>query len=95
MQEYAKISKIIHWLTAVIVLSMLTFSFFLGDFPKNIKPSAYMLHKSFGLIVLSLMLLRIIWIVRAGRPSLPSDMPDWERLFARAVQHSFYLFLSD
>ena len=93
MQEYTKTSKTIHWLTAIIVLSMLTFSFFLSDLPSSIKPNAYMLHKSFGLTVLGLMLLRIIWIISAGRPSLPSNMPNWERIFARAVQHSFYLFL--
>lgn len=93
MQEYTKISKVIHWFTAIIVLSMLVFSFALSDLPVNIKPTAYMLHKSFGLTILGLMLFRIVWIIHAGRPNLPGKMPDWERLFARVVQYGFYLFL--
>lgn len=93
MNSYHKFSKILHWVIAVIVLAMLSLSFFLGDVPDSLKPSAYTIHKSLGLTVLFLMLIRIFWIFYIGRPSLPSNTPNWEYLLSRVVQYSFYIFL--
>lgn len=84
--------KVVHWLVAIIVLMLLT-GFFLQDWPKAYQPTVYTLHKSFGLTVLALMLCRIFFILRSNRPPLPAVTPKWERIFSRAVQHSFYLFL--
>lgn len=91
--NYSTGSKWLHWLVASIVLPMLAFSFFLGDLTDQIKPTAYMLHKSFGLTVLALMIIRIFWIKHTGRPPLPATVPLWEKRFSRLVQYSFYLFL--
>lgn len=86
-------TKWLHWLVAAIVLLLLAFSFFLQDLAKPIQPNAYMIHKSLGLTVLVLMVLRIIWITYKGRPELPRSVPRWEVIFSRAIQHCLYLFL--
>ncbi len=72
---------------------MLAFSFFLDDVPKAYQGTAYMIHKSLGLTVLFLMIIRIITIFHYGRPPLPHHMPLWERYFSKFVQYSFYVFL--
>lgn len=91
--EYSKGFKWLHWLIAILVLSMLGFGFFLSDVPRDIKPMAYMLHKSFGLTILALMLLRAGWLITSGRPQLPDSIPRWERLLAYHVQYALYVFL--
>lgn len=93
VQQYSQGFKYLHWLVALLVLSMLGFGFFLGDLPSSIKPMAYMLHKSTGLTLLALMLLRLIWVVRLKKPLLPEAMPRWECFLARFVQYSLYVFL--
>ncbi|GGI77019.1 cytochrome b [Legionella impletisoli] len=93
MVQYSSGSKFFHWLIAIMVTFMLCFGFFLDDLPKAIQPFAYMMHKSFGLTVLMLMVLRVIWIVKSGKPSLPNTVPFWEKAFSRIVQYSFYVLL--
>lgn len=91
--KYSIGSKWLHWLVAVIVMTMLSFSFFLDDIPERYQAFAYMIHKSFGLTVLLLMVLRLIWIIHSGKPPLPNSIPKWEKKLSHIVQHSFYVFL--
>ena len=93
IKTYAFGSKLFHWLVALIVLIMLSGSFFLGDLPETIKPTAIMIHKSLGLTVLCLMILRVCWIIHSGKPALPPTVPLWERYFSHIVQYSLYCFL--
>lgn len=91
--EYSKGSKWLHWLVAVIVLLMLSFSFFLDDVPKAYRSDAFMIHKSLGLTVFFLMCIRLFWIVHTGKPELPSTVVLWERVLSKVVQVSMYVFL--
>lgn len=93
LNSYSSLSKFFHWFIAIVVILMLSFSFFLGDVPEQYAGTAYMIHKSFGLTVLGLMLLRIVWLLYAGRPPLPATVPNWQRFIARTVQYSLYVFL--
>lgn len=93
VKRYTKGFIWLHWGIALVVLPMVTCSFFLEDFPKTIRPTAIMLHKSFGLSILVLMLIRLIYLMKQRRPSLPSKMPKWEIYLARVVQASLYFFL--
>ena len=61
---YSPLSKWFHWIIAMVVIAMLSFSFFLDDLPNPYQPSAYMIHKSLGLTVLFLVFLRLIWITK-------------------------------
>ena len=91
--NYSTGSKFFHWLIAFLVICMLSFSFFLDDVKKPYQGTAYMIHKSVGLSILFLMLLRIIWIWYKGRPELPLTVPKWQHYAARTVQYCFYVFL--
>lgn len=90
---YSSGSKWLHWIVALILILMLAGSFFLDDVPKSVQSTAYMLHKSFGLTVLALMILRLIWIIRTGKPPLPATVPAWQRVAAHAVQYALYFFV--
>ena len=92
-KKYATSSIIIHWIVALFVLSMLCVSFYLGDLPKNFISTGYMLHKSVGLTVLGLMLIRILLIMKKGRPPLPLTVPVWEKKLSRFVQLGLYFML--
>ncbi|MCC5015998.1 MULTISPECIES: cytochrome b [unclassified Legionella] len=91
--NYSSGSKFIHWFVALIVICMLAGSFFLGDLPEHYQPSAYMLHKSFGLTILFLMIIRLFWIAYRGKPALPASVPAWQKFLAHSVQYSLYFFV--
>ncbi len=85
--------KWLHWLVACLVLGMLAAGFFLGNLPSSFKPVAYMLHKSTGLTLLVLMLIRAVWLILSGKPKLPESIPKWECFLASSVQYALYIGL--
>lgn len=90
--EYARLSKWLHWTIAIIVMPMLL-SFFMDDiFPAH-RGTLVMIHKSLGLTVLGLMIIRAFGIAYLGKPYLPPTVPRWERVLSHGVQHSFYVLL--
>jgi cytochrome b561 len=93
LNSYSGGIKFFHWLIAVMVLAMLSFGFFLEDLPEQYQPLAFMMHKSTGLTILFLMIVRFIWVLYCGKPSLPKNTPLWEILLSRFVQYCFYVFI--
>lgn len=92
--EFGFIAKFFHWAVAVLVLVLLSAGFFMTgmDFSPS-KLGLYMLHKSFGILVLVLMIGRVIWRQISPRPGrLPSVKP-WEDRLASIVHLLLYLSL--
>ena len=88
--QYSAGSKVLHGLVAVLVLAMLAFGYFMDDFAAPAQSTVYLIHKSVGLTILGLMLLRLFWVLTYGRPPLPKSVPLWERLLSRTVQICLY-----
>lgn len=91
--KYSPFVKFLHWFIALLVVAMLCVGFFLDDIPDDYKGTAYMLHKSTGITILFLMIIRFIWVHASGKPKLPESMKLWEKILSRFVQYSFYLLL--
>ena len=92
-QSYSYRSQIMHAIIAILVLGLLIVGYLLNKLPGSWQNQAYMLHKSFGLVVLFLMFLRLLFIWRDGRPKLQGHIAVWERILARSVQYTLYLVL--
>lgn len=91
--KYSAGSRFLHWLIALIVITLLIVGFYLDDMPDKFKPMAYMMHKSFGITIIFLMIIRAGWVLITGKPSLPPSVPTWQRFAARSVQYGFYILL--
>ncbi len=58
--KYPKPMRIMHWLMAVLVIGLLAVGLLMGDMADSpAKWQVYGLHKSFGIIVLALLIIRI------------------------------------
>jgi len=94
--RYTAVAIVLHWAIAAAILFMLPLGFLMheraehGDTSQAVF-SAYQLHKSIGLTVLALTVLRLIWRLTHRPPPLPASMPAWERLAARAAHWGFYV----
>lgn len=80
---YSPLAKGLHWLTAVLVFSLLALGLWMVDLPFGLpKLQAYAWHKWIGLCVLLLTIVRLASRRRAPPPALPATVTAWERRLA-------------
>ncbi len=86
-------SMTLHWLIALLILALLGVGFVMVELPRSPRYFwVYDLHKSIGLTVLALFVLRLAWRFFDRRPAdLP--MPRLQRIAAHAVHGILYLLM--
>jgi cytochrome b561/polyisoprenoid-binding protein YceI len=92
--DYSGTAKLLHWLIAGFVIALLSVGVLMtriGDL--QLKYELYQLHKSMGVTVLGLMILRVGWRLGAKPPALPPHMAAWERGAAHGTHALLYIFL--
>lgn len=84
-------SMTLHWLIALLILALLGVGFVMVELPRSPRYFwVYDLHKSIGLTVLALMLLRLAWRIHAGAPKPVPGTSTWQHLMAQAVHLAIY-----
>jgi len=91
---YGVVAKIFHWL----LFLMLTFSLVAGNImasmPKGAeKLEAAAIHKSFGAVILMLILLRLVWRLMNETPQLPDETTAAEAFIAKAMHWGLYALM--
>ena len=83
----------LHWAIALLIIGMLWLGFSLEDIRRNTPARAFYvnLHKSFGILVLALVLVRFAWRATHRPPPLPAQMPRWESTAAVWSHRLLYL----
>jgi cytochrome b561 len=83
--RYTNTAILLHWLLVVALLAQIGFGWFLGDVPRGTPArTIYVnLHKSTGMIIGLIILLRLYWRATHPAPPLPASMPAWERVAAK------------
>ncbi|HLN25406.1 MAG TPA: cytochrome b [Patescibacteria group bacterium] len=93
--RYDGVAILVHWLTAAAVLCL----FVMGTTMTSLRPGSalqfqlYQMHKSVGITVLGLTVLRVLWRLGHRPPPLPQTMPLWERRAAQAGHLLLYVAL--
>lgn len=93
--RYTTVAVVLHWLIAVLVVAQFSFGWWMQQIPKSppgMRAGAFNLHKSVGLTILALMLVRLAWRLAHRPPALPA-MPRWQARLARATHAGFYVLL--
>ncbi len=97
-QRYTAVAIVLHWAIAFAIVFNLVLGFWMhltaehGGFSQAVF-QAFQLHKSVGLSVLALSLVRLGWRLTHKPPPLPAQMPGWERLASKAVHGAFYVIM--
>lgn len=89
--SYGWLAKFFHWVISPLIIVMLIFGFFLDKLSKDFQPTAYNYHKLTGLLILTLVVLRILWTVINPKPKLPEDTLLWQRIAEHVVQGLMYV----
>jgi cytochrome b561 len=94
--HWGSVAKFFHWMVVLLILVQGTIGLIMVDMPKrpNVIP-VYNFHKSLGLTILTLAVLRLGWKLFDRRPEEPSSMPRSQILGAKAGHALLYglLFL--
>ena len=87
-------SQLLHWTIAVLILSIGAVGLVRGELPRSPKWFwVYTLHKSLGLTVLALVLVRIAWRLYAGAPPPVEGTPRWQARLASLTHGAIYVLI--
>lgn len=102
MSRYSLIQRVLHWGIAVIVLSTLGIGILLGMqefketvamFGKEGTNLVYKYHKTFGVLILLLMAVRLVVRMVKGKPAYTQPLAPLERMASSAVHFLLYAAL--
>jgi cytochrome b561 len=94
IETYTVTARIIHWITAAIVLSMIPIGFIMANLDSGpTQDFLFELHLSLGTMLLPLVLVRVVWRLTHTPPPLPSDIPPLQRFVASATHYLLYATL--
>lgn len=88
--RYGIIGQALHWLVVLGIIA----NYFIAEAAEDEDAGGLMgLHRSVGITILALAVLRLLWRLVDRAPAWPAGMAAYERAIARAVHAAFYLLL--
>lgn len=96
--RYTTVAIALHWAIAVAILSMIPLGWWMSDAvldpaTRGQAGQAFQLHKSIGLTILALSLVRLVWRLSHKAPPLPQAMPAWEKVVSKITHWLFYFLM--
>jgi cytochrome b561 len=93
--RYGHVSRLLHWGMALLILGSVALGLYSGSLTRGdpVRDAVLEVHKSIGLLLLGLVIVRIVWLGISPRPSKPSDLKRWEMVLSGFVQTSLYALM--
>jgi cytochrome b561 len=93
--KFGLVSKSLHWIMAILLTGLFIIGLYMTglDYYDPLYHSLPWWHKSFGLLVLFLLLLRVIWKLNSSAPKPLKTHKKWEVTLAHLIQRLFYLLI--
>ena len=91
--RYSGVAMLLHWTIAVLVIMNWQIAERAEDFDGPLRGEIMGSHKAWGMTILTLTLIRLVW--RLTHPSVvrTPDLKAWERALAKTVHVTFYVLL--
>jgi cytochrome b561 len=91
--RYNGVAMTLHWLIAALIITNILIAWYFNTLNGAAKIPPVQLHKSIGITVLVLSVLRLGWRLVAPPPALPASVVPWERMTAGTVYVLFYVVM--
>ncbi|MGH8688535.1 MAG: cytochrome b/b6 domain-containing protein [Burkholderiales bacterium] len=95
-KRYSGVAIALHWIVALLLLSQIALGWWMIDLPKSppgLRAGWFNVHKSIGLTVGLLALLRLAWRWGHRAPPFPASLPIWQARAARVNHFLLYACL--
>jgi len=84
--------KLLHWLVALLIFTQFALGWLAVTWRLSpAKLDFFVWHKSIGMLVLMLVILRLVWRPATPAPPLPAGTPGWERAAAHVSHAMLYV----
>jgi cytochrome b561 len=93
--RYGNVAMSFHWIIALLVIANICAGLYMGELPRS-DPNKFIIfqtHKSIGLTVLVLSVLRLLWRLVNPVPPLPAGMNTVLRFGAHASHFALYFLI--
>lgn len=96
--RYSRVAIVLHWTIGLAIIAMVPLGWWMSDAVSDPSQAAsvfraFQLHKSIGLTILVLSLVRLLWRFTHRFPPLPAHMPAWEKAAARTSHILLYVVM--
>lgn len=97
--EYGTFSKVMHWLMAAIIITLIAVGIYMAELPRDTDAQKqyafqfYGMHKSFGVVALLLIIVRLVWLRISPNPPLPAAFDAKERMVVEGLKKLLYLMM--
>lgn len=91
---WGAVSKVLHWFMALAIFTMMGLGLLMVDYAHlPTRFQMYFYHKSLGILILAMVLLRLLWRLVNPSPSLPETTKPYERWLAHGAHVLLYLLM--
>ena len=92
--SYGMVAQAFHWIVAILVILQFPLGMYAADLPVSLARLQWLSrHKSLGLLILAIALLRLGWRAFNRPPALPAVMSRWQRAAAHVEHWLIYALL--
>lgn len=92
--RWGHIAQFLHWLIVVLIIVQVILANRAEDLPIGPKKiEVYAWHKSVGITILGLAIIRLLWRWANPTPTLPGTLKPYERVLANVTHFGLYLLL--
>ena len=92
--RYTAVAQLLHWVVAALIVTQFTLAWMAEDLPLGLHKLVLLArHKSFGMTVLMLAIVRLLWRFWHAPPALPAGTTPVERLLAKGTHVAFYFLI--
>lgn len=93
--RYGRVSRLLHWTIAILFIAMIPMGIFATIIPEGTpyRLEYYVVHKTIGVIIFGLVVVRLIWNRRSRRPQLDATLKPVERKLAHRAHIALYFIM--
>ena len=94
VKRYSPLAQTLHWVVVALIVGQWALAEVAADVESKVLALALLaLHKSFGMTVLMLAVVRLVYRFSSVQPALPSAMPSWQKKAADCLHAALYLLI--
>jgi cytochrome b561 len=93
MTKYSKTAILLHWAIAILVVTNVVLVSMAEELPRAAKAVYMNPHKTIGISILALSLLRLFWRLGHKPPPMPDAISGWQAKLGKTVHALFYVLI--
>ncbi len=91
--RYTRLAMLFHWLVALGIVCNFLIVWTVDSLPQGAERPMINLHKSIGITVLGLAIMRLLWRFANPPPAMPPSYRPWERRLSHSVHYALYALI--